>query len=118
MIIVSNTTPILSLYKIGQIEVLKSLFKQVEVPRAVYNEINILGKDGYDIFNMASYLHVVDVQNKMAVNMLRLQLDFGEAEAVVLAAELGADALVLDEKKARKIAQASSQKVIGTIGTH
>ena len=98
MIIVSNTTPILCLYKIGQLDLLKSLFKQVDVPKAVYNEITVLGKDGYDIFDTVSFINVIDVQNKIGVNMLRSQLDFGEAEAIVLAAELGADALVLEHR--------------------
>ena len=118
MIIVSNTTPILSLYKIGQLELLECLFKRVTVPKAVYNEIAVLGKgkDGHDVLDSISYIHSVEVQNKIAINMLRSQLDYGEAESIVLAAELGADALLLDEKKARKIAQANSQKVMGTIG--
>lgn len=118
MIIVSNTTPILSLYKIEQLELLESLFNQITVPKAVYNEIAILGKgkDGYDVLDSISYIQVVEVQNKIAINMLRSQLDYGEAESIVLAAELAADVLLLDEKKARKIAQANSQKVMGTIG--
>lgn len=116
MIVVSNTTPILSLYKIGQLELLESLFSQVTVPKAIYNEIAILGKEGYDVLDSVSYIRVVEVQNKIAASMLRSQLDYGEAEVIVLAAELGADFLILDEKKARKIAQANSQKVIGTIG--
>ena len=118
MIVVSDTTPILSLFKIGQLELLEGLFGQISVPMAVYNEIAVLGKGkaGHDALDAVSYIHVKEIQNTMAASLLRSQLDYGEAEAIVLARELEADVLLLDEKKARKIAQANSQQVIGTIG--
>lgn len=118
MIAVSNTTPILSLYKIGMIGLLQDIFGQVFVPTVVYDEIAVLGKgkQGYDVLDRVDYIHVKKIQNSLAVNLLKSQLDYGEAEAIVLAGELGADVLFLDEKKARKVAQANSQRVIGTIG--
>ena len=117
MIAVSNTTPILSLYKIGKLGLLKSLFDQIIVPVAVYNEISLpSGKPGHDMLGMVDYIHIEQVQNGFAAGLLRSQLDYGEAEAIVLALELGADILILDEKKARKVAQANTQRVIGTIG--
>lgn len=116
MIIVSNTTPILSLYKIGKLDLLEELFNQVLIPTAVFNEINIIGKKGYHILNTIEYVKVKNIQNTLAAELLQSQLDYGEAEAIVLARELKADILILDEKKARKIAQATSQTVIGTIG--
>ena len=116
MIIVSNTTPILSLYKIGKLDLLKALFDQVLIPTAVFNEINIIGKKGYNVLNTVEYVKVKNIQNTLAADLLQSQLDYGEAEAIVLARELKADILILDEKKARKIAQTTSQTVIGTIG--
>ena len=118
MIVVSNTTPILSLHKIGRIGLLQELLGQVIVPTAVYNEIAVLGRDkpGYNMLDSAKYIQVKDVQNALSVSLLRSQLDCGEAEAIILAKELGAELLILDEKKARKVAQANSQRVIGTIG--
>ena len=118
MIVVSNTTPILSLYKIGRLSLLPSLFDTIIVPKAVYNEIAVLGrgKQGHEAIDTASYIHIKDVQNILAVNLLRAQLDYGEAEVIVLAREIEADVLLLDEKKARRIAQANAQPVIGTIG--
>ncbi len=118
MIVVSNTTPLLSLYKIGKLHLLQSLFGQVTVPRAVYNEVAVLGKGkrGHEAVDTAGYIVVKDIQNALAANLLRSQLDYGEAEAIVLANELGADLLILDERKARRIAKANSMPVIGTIG--
>jgi len=118
MIVVSNTTPILSLYKISQLYLLRVLFGQVFVPMAVYNEITVRGKgkQGHDALDTADYICMKQVQNILATNLLRSQLDYGESESIVLAKELGADILVMDEKKARKVALANSQPVIGTIG--
>ena len=118
MIVVSNTTPILSLYKIGRLGLLERLFGRVFVPVAVYNEISILGKGkpGHDVIDVQDCIQVKHVQNALAVGLLRSQLDYGEAEAIVLARELQADILMLDEKKARKVAQAGLQRVSGTIG--
>ena len=118
MIVVSNTTPILSLFKIERLGLLESLFGHVTIPMAVYNEIAVLGKgkDGHDLLDAAPYIHVKEIQNTMAARLLQSQLDYGEAETIVLAVELAADIIVLDEKKARKITQANSQRVIGTIG--
>ena len=48
--------------------------------------------------------------------MLQTNLDYGESETIVLAKELNADIVLIDEKKARKIAQVKSLKVMGTIG--
>ncbi len=118
MIVVSNTTPILSLYKIGMLQLIKQLFAEISVPRAVYEEISIYGRGmaGCDVIDKTKYIRVKDVTNKLAVNLLRSQLDYGEAETIVLANEINADLLLIDEKKARRIAQANNQKIIGTIG--
>ncbi|MCL2147129.1 MAG: DUF3368 domain-containing protein [Synergistaceae bacterium] len=118
MIVVSNTTPILSLFKIGKLSLLQSLFGKVNVPVAVYDEIAVAGKgrQGHDEFERTDFFSIKKINNVFAVNLLRSQLDQGEAEAIVLAGELGANLLLLDEKKARRIAQASTQSVIGTLG--
>ena len=66
------------------------------VPVAVYNEIASLGsiKRGHDIVDIHEFLHVKEVKNHLAVNLLRAHLDYGEAEAIVLAKELGALAML------------------------
>ena len=58
MIAVSNTTPILSLCKIGQLHLLQALFGQVYVPMAVYNEIAVMGegKQGHDVLDTIDYI--------------------------------------------------------------
>jgi len=64
----------------------------------------------------ASWIIRMEVQNRLAVSMLQVDLDRGEAEAVVLAKEMGADYLLLDEKKARRVARNSEIRIMGTVG--
>ena len=56
------------------------------------------------------------VNNRQAVEYLELVLDRGEAEVIVLAEELRADAVLIDDLKARKTAVLRGLAVVGTIG--
>lgn len=56
------------------------------------------------------------VVDRTKVNYLLTQLDIGEAEAIVLAQEKQADWLLVDENKARTIAQRLGLPMIGTVG--
>jgi len=58
----------------------------------------------------------VPVQNQILVESLKVMLDEGEAEATALAAELGADLLLIDERRGRKMRQRLSVKVLGLVG--
>jgi predicted nucleic acid-binding protein len=62
------------------------------------------------------WLRVQPVQNSAVVATLKTQMDDGEAEAIALAMELGDVLLILDDKKARRVAQQIGLKVIGTVG--
>lgn len=64
----------------------------------------------------ADWIEIVEVSDKSAVEELKGELDKGESEAIVLAKELGAEWLLLDERLARQKAQALGFKVIGTLG--
>jgi predicted nucleic acid-binding protein len=56
------------------------------------------------------------VKNSAFVAVLKTQMDEGEAEAIALAVELVNVILILDDKKARRVAQQIGLKVIGTVG--
>lgn len=74
------------------------------------------GRPGVKEVANASWVLKIEVQNLLAVSLLQVDLDCGEAEAIVLAKELGADYLLLDEKKARRVARNSEIKHMGTVG--
>jgi len=74
------------------------------------------GRPGVKEVANASWIIKREVQNLLAVSMLQMDLDRGEAEAVVLAKELGADYLLVDEKKVRRVARSSEMRIMGTVG--
>ena len=114
--VVLNTTPIISLLKLNRLELLQQLYSEIYIPVAVYHEIEAGKAKGYykDISKI-NWINIVEIQDKQAVKYF-LDLDSGEAEAIVLATELNADLIILDEKIGRFHAKHAELKVTGTIG--
>ena len=119
MIIVSNTTPLIGLASIGRFDLLQQLFGEIYIPKAVYAEAVIAGREDGGAkreVSEALWVKTVEVQDRLAVEVLLDELDLGEAEAIVLASELQADWVLMDEKKGRrKLTQLEISK-IGTLG--
>jgi predicted nucleic acid-binding protein len=114
MNVVSNATPIISLATIEQMSLLSQLFGQIHIPRAVYQEVKSKKAPGYDEID-APYIHVNDIQGTLYIGLLRHDLDRGEAEAIVLAKELNAETLIIDERTGYLIAKEQGLHVIGTL---
>ena len=114
--VVSNTTPVLSLLKIGRLEILRELYGEILVPQAVFEEIEA-GKNKlfYQDLSLISLVKIEEVQNKNSLAYF-LDLDKGEAEAIALAVETNADLLIIDEKLGRFHAKHAGLKITGTIG--
>ena len=120
MLIVSDTTPIISLIKVNRLELLKTMFQTVIIPQAVYDELirNARYADEADIVKHSSFLRVVAVQNANAVSILRQteKLDAGESEAIVLSEEQAADLTLMDERRGRQTAKRLGINITGTVG--
>ena len=120
MIVVSDTTPIISLIKINRLDLLEKLFKEVLIPDAVFSELttNTIFADEAEIVKASSFLKTSSVQNRKALQLLQAVsgLDDGESEAIILADELKSEVLVIDERKGRKVAQKLGIKITGTVG--
>jgi uncharacterized protein len=65
---------------------------------------------------LSSWLRVKPVENVAFAQVLARELDRGEAEAIVLAIEMGADRILLDERDARQLAKALRLPVTGVLG--
>jgi predicted nucleic acid-binding protein len=118
MIIVSNTSPIVNLAAIGQLELLEKLFQKIIIPQAVYHEIAISGKGqpgAYEVENLG-WIETKSVNNWSLVTALCRELDRGEAEAIALAIEEKADLLLLDERIGREVALRFDVQIIGLLG--
>ncbi|MEH2959216.1 DUF3368 domain-containing protein [Candidatus Merdisoma sp. JLR.KK006] len=120
MIVISDTTPILSLLKAGKLDLLKILYQKVVVPEAVYDELtaNADYEDERKAILHCSFLSVEKVSNAESVNILRnvTGLDAGESESLILYGEKKADLLLLDERKGRGVAKKMSVQYVGTLG--
>ena len=110
MIIVSDTTAITSLLKIRRITVLRDLFGDVLVPKAVRDELLRYHSE------IPTFVLVREVTKQDAVEGLCAIIDQGEAEAIILAEELGADALLIDDKQGRSIAENRGIRCLGLAG--
>lgn len=113
-LIIADAGPIFSLALIDRLDLLNQLFDDIKIPRAVWNEIT-LHKNTSFYHNIWDFFEsrVVDISG---FNELTFIMDYGESEAVVLYKELGADFLLIDDKKARSIAQNLGINCVGTLG--
>jgi predicted nucleic acid-binding protein len=119
MIVVSDTTPLIGLSSIGRLELLLQLFDDVYIPQAVFDETVTSGREEgkakHSVAN-ADWIHIVEVKDRLAVNILLDEMDLGEVETIILASEMKADWVLMDEKKGRrKLSQLNIPK-IGTVG--
>jgi len=113
---VSNTTPIISLLKLSHLDLLQKLYKEIHIPFAVYDEIEAgKSKEFYKDLSKVSWINIVGINDKQAVKYF-IDLDAGEAEAIVLATEINAELIILDEKLGRFHAKHAGLKVTGTLG--
>ena len=118
MIVISDTSPIRGLISIDRIELLHKIFYYVNIPEAVRNEllqINTL-KDQITFFLNQSWVSIKKITEEKKLEHLLKYLDRGESEAIILAKEIGADLLLIDESKGRKIAKSLNVDTLGLIG--
>lgn len=106
MIVVSDTSPITNLSAVGALELLHQLYDRVIIPQAVYDEMASLGYrvPGTVEVQTLDWIENRTVENRQGVEELQVDLDIGEAEAIILALELDADLLLLDERRGRRVA--------------
>ncbi|MFQ5853014.1 MAG: DUF3368 domain-containing protein [Candidatus Binatia bacterium] len=118
MILVIDASALITLARINRLDLLPKLAKKVYIPPAVYDEVVGKGKDrpGSREVMRATWITRRRVRDQRAVARLRAQLGGGEAEAIVLARELSADFVILDDARARQIAEREGNKGLGLLG--
>ena len=86
------------------------------IPQEVFNEIEA-GKHKKYYLNLLTFewIKIEQIQDRKSISYF-LDLDKGEAEAIVLATESEADLIVLDESLGRFHAKHAGLRVTGTIG--
>jgi len=113
MILIADTSPLISLITINKLDILQKLFPDFLVPLAVWEEL-----DAH--VQIKSYTKELDFLYQHVKVLKRNPLiipgiDKGETEAIQLYIELDANILLIDDKKARSIAELMDIKCIGTL---
>lgn len=117
---VSDSTPLIHLAKVGRLELLREFFGEIIIPEAVYRECVLEGGDSEDALAIknAKWIKVEKIPDEKLKRALMLELDEGgESEAIVLAIERNAELILIDDYDGREVARAlGGLKVVGTIG--
>ena len=113
---ISNTSPLLYLYRGGIIDWLPRLFNEVWIPNAVVLELQEGQLRGYDVPAPKDYIWLQVVEPKvMPSEWLTSDLGAGELAAIALALENSNRLILLDDSFARRIAHAAGLEVWGSL---
>jgi len=120
MIVVSDATPVISLLKINQLNLLQGLFGEVLIPQAVYDELTLNPKFEKEAVQVkkCGFITKVEVGQESSVSLFQRAtgLDRGESEAIVYTDNKSAELILMDEIKGRKVAKQMGLNVMGTLG--
>ena len=119
--IIFDSSPLIHLTQIGKLKHIISIFKNLVIPQAVYEEVVEKGikKNYSDAIIIQNHINNKEILIKKAVipPFLQNSLHPGEREALALAINHKNEALlILDEKKARLIARENQVLIHGTLG--
>jgi predicted nucleic acid-binding protein len=103
---------------VGHFDLLTAFYGRIVIPQAVYDEVVVRGqsRDGSREVKESSWIEVRVPQDELAVRALATELGRGEAAAIILAQELQAARLLIDEIRGRRVAQQLGLQVQGTLG--
>ena len=110
MSVVSNFSPLIALARIQRLDLVPAILKSALIPPAVAREI------APSVPVLPNWLEVRAPTRALSVVTSRGRLGDGEWEAIALAIELEASAIVIDDRPARRLAEAAGLNVIGTLG--
>lgn len=105
--IIADTSCFIILNKIGELELLPKVYGQIVTTPDIaieYGEV------------LPDWVELLAVKDKYSQQLLEMQIDKGESSAIALALETPNSTIILDDYKARKIAQQLGLIITGTIG--
>lgn len=105
--IISDTSCLILLDKIGELDLLKKLFKTVTITPEIAKEYNL---------PLPNWLVLESPTNKTYQLILEASLDKGESSAIALGLEKTNSLLIMDDLKGRKFAEKLGLKITGTLG--
>lgn len=105
--IISDTSCFIILTNIGELDILNKLYGKIITTIDIAIEYNE---------PLPEWVEIVAVTDKYRQKILEMQIDKGESSAIALALEIPDCLLILDDYKARKIADKLGLSFTGTIG--
>ena len=115
--IIVNSTPLIALAKANKLEILKGMYGHIIIPEAVYKEVTEKDDVAAQRIEAArEWIEVCKVDPNMDRRMYKAKLHDGEVEVVLLAQEIGADAVIIDDGAARRTAEYLGLPLTGTLG--
>ena len=113
-LVIADTGALISLGHVGQIDLIEKVFGDFYIAQAVWEEIQNYENHEFDdkiLMNLKK--RIIKIKSK---NHLSMIMDYGESESVILYDQLQADFLLIDDNKARLVAESLGVKCIGSIG--
>ncbi len=105
--IISDTSCLILLSKIGELDLLKKVYGKITTTAEVVNEY---GQP------LPDWIEIKQSNDQHLQQILELQIDKGEASAIALALENENATIIIDDYKARRIAEELGLSITGTIG--
>jgi predicted nucleic acid-binding protein len=106
-VIISDTSCLIILTKIGELDLLRQLYKTVTITQDILLEYGE---------HLPDWIEVLQAKDQYRQQLLEMQIDKGEASAIALALETVDNIVNLDDWKARKLAERLGLSVTGTLG--
>lgn len=115
--VIGDSSPLIALAVIGQLELLPRLYQRIIVPQAVWEEVTVhgAGLPGSLEVSRLTWLEVKS-PDPSRVEPLMILVDRGEAQAIALALAHPGSTVLLDDAQARRLAERFGVSRIGTLG--
>lgn len=115
--VIVNSTPIIILSNAQSLSVLKSVYQEITIPKAVFDEVTAKEDSACnELKNNLDWIHIENISNQASKRMYQAKLHAGEVEVMILAQETNADLVILDDNAAKKTAKFLGLTVTGTMG--
>jgi len=116
-LIICDASPLIFLAKIGQLNLLKAIAKEVWIPTAVWNEVVINAEPHDEVHEIKTFLsNCIHDPDPILERAFQLEVDPGEAAAISLAIQHPYSCLLIDDMIGRMIARRQGLHITGTLG--
>lgn len=114
--IIADSSPLIGLARIGQLDLLRKVSARVIVPQAVWVEVTLFPDlPGAAEISRCTWIDVVTPKPELFTQFISL-VDRGEAEAIGLALSMPGCLLLMDDALGRRVATKFQIKLTGTVG--